>query len=671
MGNLGDGVVPKHKINLVTLELSMVGTDFLSHASPLKRDLYQIKARAVIKSMRLSISSSNMGAPLTSLFEVGFSQLLRALDLPPPHQISLDQMKPVAAATRMAMMGHAFNTVIVTLALLVNGFSVLVLAWTAMSLGIAYHVASRAQRNAHLRQKTAQHKALSQRAINKAFTFGLILALPWGLLPVLFFDPTHYLTTMVIVALVAGMSASGAISLAPVYPAAFAYVLTTIVPTFFVLIFNAHVFEFALLAGVTLCYGVFLCSLIAVVARISIGASQNTAKLNHTLLRINQATRNIDEARTGLSAWKATNDLKGNALPEENTDTIVDTLNKSARKMLKQRSALQRSEKTLSSLLNTAMDGIISIDRSQVVLRTNSAAKAMFGIGASDTDPSTPSTLAEFLRQDSLQDVMLRLDQMRNENRYGDHSKLDGVLIEAVGRTRDGKEFPIEISAAVDAEFGNATLIIRDVSERKSSEAQLRVLMMEVNHRSRNLMAVLNSIMSMTASRAQNIDEFVEGFGKRLQCLLKSHEIIMRDDWTSSHIKALIDTQLSTHLPEYNERVEVSGPEIVLTPKAMQNLGLALHELATNAMKYGAFSVPEGTVKINWRTVGQGANKKLQLVWREEGGPEAKAPKQKGFGSVLLEKIFGSDLEGRSGLKYRTSGLTWQAQIGSAHFKLA
>ena len=144
----------------------------------------------------------------------------------------------------------------------------------------------------------------------------------------------------------------------------------------------------------------------------------------------------------------------------------------------------------------------------------------------------------------------------------------------------------------------------------------------------------------------------------------------MRDEWNSSSLTILIDTQLAAILPDLAERLHVSGPSVDLTPKAMQNLGLALHELATNSMKYGAFSMPGGKVEISWRVVSENDNDALQIVWSESGGPTAKQPTRKGFGSILLEMVFGADLDGQSALKYRPSGLEWQGEIGSAHYRL-
>lgn len=593
------------------------------------------------------------------------ASILRHLKLPPPHQISLGQMEPVAAATRMAMVGHIFNTAIITLALLTNGLNARAIAWCLFSMAIAIYVSMRAKRNNHLRQKFASHKALSQRAVKKAQMFGAILALPWGLLPILFLDPSHQLTAMIIVTLVAGMAASGAISLAPVYPAAFAYVATVIAPAFVTLLLYSNVFEYFLLALVAICYGGFLCSLIAIVARLSIEASQQTAQLNRTLLRISDATRNINEARTGQLAWENVVKNTSVEVTQLNPDAIIETLNKSAHKLLSQKNALQENEKQISTLLNTAMDAIVSINSKQELVSANSAARRTFGLKGRDLHSII---LSDLLRQDCVSDVIRFLKNSRPKNASEFGAEPSTGLIEGVARHSDGETLQVEISAASD-DCGNATLIIRDITKRKTTESQLRVLMLEVNHRARNLMAVLNSIMSMTASRTQSKEEFLETFGGRLRSLLKSHDIIMKDNWKRSDLRALIESQISVSLPDVGKRMRAKGPEIYLSPKAMQNMGLALHELAINSMKYGAFSVPDGMVSIRWRVVDRGGRRALQLVWRESGGPKVCEPRGKGFGSVLLGKIFGPDVDGHTATKYRPFGLVWYAQFGPAHFE--
>ena len=212
------------------------------------------------------------------------------------------------------------------------------------------------------------------------------------------------------------------------------------------------------------------------------------------------------------------------------------------------------------------------------------------------------------------------------------------------------------------------TSVSLDITERKQWEKHLFMLMREVDHRSKNLLAVLSSISHCTAARATSIDDFSRKFSDRLQTLVRSHEVVAKDNWTVSSWQSLIDAQLSAHKRDCGDRVSVRGPEILLKPRAMQNLGLALHELATNSVKYGSLSAVDGRVELYWRTRNRGGENILQVAWREVGGPEVRSPKSKGFGSMLLERVVAAELNGKSRVKYRRSGVVWLAEIGAAHF---
>ena len=212
------------------------------------------------------------------------------------------------------------------------------------------------------------------------------------------------------------------------------------------------------------------------------------------------------------------------------------------------------------------------------------------------------------------------------------------------------------------------TSITLDISERKRWENHLFLLMREVNHRSRNLLAVLSSISHCTAARSPSIEDFSRVFSSRLQSLLRAHEVVAQDQWSASSMQKLIDVQLAAHMRDEGDHVRVHGPEILLRPRAMQNLGLALHELATNSAKYGALSAAGGNVELYWRLRDRDGEKILQVAWREVGGPEVRPPKSKGFGSMLLDRVVGAELNGKSRIKYRRSGLVWLAEIGATHF---
>ena len=139
-----------------------------------------------------------------------------------------------------------------------------------------------------------------------------------------------------------------------------------------------------------------------------------------------------------------------------------------------------------------------------------------------------------------------------------------------------------------------------DVTERKEGEAHLRLLMRELTHRSKNLLAVIQAMARQTARHAGSIDGFLNQFGARLQALAASHDLLVRESWHGASLRELIRSQLATYFDGDRGPVAIEGPEIALKPEAAQNLGLALHELAINAAQFGALSVPDGRVSITW-----------------------------------------------------------------------
>ncbi|MGH6663777.1 MAG: sensor histidine kinase, partial [Pseudolabrys sp.] len=173
-----------------------------------------------------------------------------------------------------------------------------------------------------------------------------------------------------------------------------------------------------------------------------------------------------------------------------------------------------------------------------------------------------------------------------------------------------------------------------DVTERKESEAHLRLLMRELTHRSKNLLAVIQAMARQTARHAGSTEGFLNQFAARLQALAASHDLLVRESWYGASLRELIRSQLVPYTGGGDEQVVIDGPPIALKPEAAQNLGLALHELAVNAAKYGALSVPNGRVSITWEL----AEHALTLEWRERNGPKVKPRRKKGFGSMVIER---------------------------------
>jgi PAS domain S-box-containing protein len=195
--------------------------------------------------------------------------------------------------------------------------------------------------------------------------------------------------------------------------------------------------------------------------------------------------------------------------------------------------------------------------------------------------------------------------------------------------------------------------VIQDITERKRSETLRQLLMREVNHRSKNLLALVQVIARQTAKHSA--DNFLDKLSERLQALAANQDILVHNEWTRVDLSDLVAGQLA-HFEAVANRVHVSGPPILLPPAAAQALGMAVHELATNAAKYGSLSKEDGQVDISWEV----KNERFRIAWRERGGPPVAPPERKGFGTTVLQKMAASALSGDVSLDYSPEGFVWE-----------
>jgi PAS domain S-box-containing protein len=196
-----------------------------------------------------------------------------------------------------------------------------------------------------------------------------------------------------------------------------------------------------------------------------------------------------------------------------------------------------------------------------------------------------------------------------------------------------------------------------DVTERKEGEAHLRLLLRELTHRSKNLLAVIQAMARQTAHHAGSIDSFLHQFGARLQALAASHDLLVRESWYGASLNELVRSQLSAYIANDGKQITIDGPEVALKPEAAQNLGLALHELAVNAARFGSLSVPGGRVSITWDRNENSGTQALVLDWREELGPKVKSRRKKGFGSIVIERNLARALDAEVTLDFNPDGL--------------
>lgn len=206
-------------------------------------------------------------------------------------------------------------------------------------------------------------------------------------------------------------------------------------------------------------------------------------------------------------------------------------------------------------------------------------------------------------------------------------------------------------------EIVGLTCALVDVTERKEGEAHLRLLLRELTHRSKNLLAVIQAMARQTARHAGSIDAFLSQFGARLQALASSHDLLVRESWYGASLNELVRSQLAAYFDSEDGQVEIEGPAVALKPEAAQNLGLALHELAMNAAKFGALSVPNGKISIRWDRQGGANGGAIAFDWQEHLGPKVKPRRKKGFGSMVIEKNLARALDAEVTMDFETDGL--------------
>jgi two-component sensor histidine kinase len=196
-----------------------------------------------------------------------------------------------------------------------------------------------------------------------------------------------------------------------------------------------------------------------------------------------------------------------------------------------------------------------------------------------------------------------------------------------------------------------------DNTARKEGEVHLRMLMRELTHRSKNLLAVIQAMARQTARHTGSVDAFMEQFGARLQALAASHDLLVQESWHGASLHELAQAQLAQYLDGAAAQVAIEGPGIVLKPEAAQSLGLAIFELLDNAARYGALSVPQGRASLKWhrRPVGEGGG--VEIAWTEVGGPNVLTPERRGFGTLVIERNLARAAEAEVDLAFSPDGV--------------
>lgn len=198
-----------------------------------------------------------------------------------------------------------------------------------------------------------------------------------------------------------------------------------------------------------------------------------------------------------------------------------------------------------------------------------------------------------------------------------------------------------------------------DITDRKRGDDHRDLLSAELNHRVKNSMATMQSIAHQTLRNASDLDQARETLDARLQSLSAAHDVLTRENWEGATLAEIVDGALQPFRVNQGKRFATGGPDIKLLPRKALALVLALHELATNAVKYGALSNDEGRVILNWQLVDGATESRLWLRWEELGGPAVSSPSRTGFGTRMIERALAAEFGGSAEIEYRPRGVVF------------
>jgi len=346
---------------------------------------------------------------------------------------------------------------------------------------------------------------------------------------------------------------------------------------------------------------------------------------------------------------------------DEDDEAILVQLAQHASTAVERRTAedaLRRSERRLSATWDNAGVGICEVDAEGRYLAVNHTFTRMTGY-----------TVQDFAGKTFFDAILDPADRSETRAHFaalvrGDR---DDMTRERAYIARNGRRWwcVVRTTAVRDdaGRFLYAVRVLQDITERKSAEERQFLLMREVDHRAKNVLAVVQAVVRLT--RAERPSDFVEAVESRVAALARAHSLLARGQWTGAPLRDLAEAEIAPYAGnDGRSRFTLSGPSVDLAPDAVQPTAMVLHELATNAAKHGALSAPRGRVAIAWRPLPDGG---IRIDWEESGGPAiAVAPRRQGFGSQMVAAT-AMQLDGEAVFTWAPTGLHCTLTIGRGH----
>lgn len=314
--------------------------------------------------------------------------------------------------------------------------------------------------------------------------------------------------------------------------------------------------------------------------------------------------------------------------------------------------ALQATtDQILWSVVDNCDDAIITKNLDGIIASWNKSAERLFGYTASEAVGKSITILIPSDRHDEEPEIIARIKRGQRIDHY-----------ETVRQRKDGSLIDISLTVSpiknAQGEIIGAAKIARDITDRKRTDAHIVILAQEAEHRTKNILATVQAAVNL--SRSDTIEGLKRNIEGRIQALANVHDLLVKSHWSGAELSSIASQELAPYSGDSEARVRVAGPNVLLEPHAAQAIAITLHELTTNAAKYGALSVPEGQVDVRWSLA---ANSRVILRWTENGGPPTTTPTHHGFGATVIARVIRSELNGDIQLDWRTEGLACEISI--------
>lgn len=302
----------------------------------------------------------------------------------------------------------------------------------------------------------------------------------------------------------------------------------------------------------------------------------------------------------------------------------------------------------LASIVRSAAVAILRVDRQGRISRWNDAAIKLFGLTVEQALGADLSQLVQLKgRPDWIAASIKAAEAAKSHHRFQDETVNEVHLDLTISKIANAPQ---------NSDRDYFSVILRDVSERVINERRLKVVLQELNHRVKNTLAVVGSIARRTFSSPGVADEKLQ-FEARLRALARAHDILVNSSWDSGSLREIVE--ITARDSGYDSAFSVAGPDLQFPPSDVTMLSMALFELTTNAIKYGALSQPDGSVQLNW-SLSDDEVPIFTLDWIEQGGPKVVPPTSPGFGSQMLERLVTAELGGTAELNYHIDGVHYR-----------